>query len=509
MSKPVRRRGWAPLLFAVTIMGALASCDRTTTSDTKPDAAVALIAPVPTVPVVAWEPAAKDEAIAAGRAVIEKHECTRCHTIDDLPAASRPRGCTSCHLFLKGLAPEDKARKAIADKYGEPIIARYQRNIVHLREVPNLTKIARRVRPAFIRDFLGEPFDVRPMLEESMIRHHLSPADIHAVVRYFAARGEAADPYAESAPESPLPAPPAERIEAGRRIFTSKGCATCHTFGNVATGVTAARLREGGMPAALAPNLRFAKDRVRREAIVPWILSPQSISPGTVMPPLGLTLAEAETVRDFLLFADPLLKPVPPPLEPTVPALLTRPVPYAEVKERVLGKVCVHCHMNDYEKDPGPGNRGGLGYDGIRFSMRTYETLVAGASDAKGARYSVLVPRPGETVPPILKAMLRRRVEEQRDRVPAFEDHVRPSYPKTDPGMPLGLPSMTDEELAILATWIANGCAGPTAVTGMPGIDDGFLVPDGPAAKNQGCELRAVPAVRPAWAVDAKDAGVK
>jgi hypothetical protein len=75
--------------------------------------------------------------------------------------------------------------------------------------------------------------------------------------------------------------------------------------------------------------------------------------------------------------------------------------------------------------------------------------------------------------------------------------------------MPLGLPSMTDEELAILATWIANGCVGPTAVTGMPGIDDGFLVPDGPAAKNQGCELRAVPAVRPAWAVDAKDAGAK
>jgi mono/diheme cytochrome c family protein len=496
-------------LCAVMAMAALASCDRPTPTSDKPDAAVA-VAAVPTVPTVAWEPAARDEAIAAGRAVIEKHECTRCHTIDDLPAASRPRGCTSCHLFLKGLAPDDKARKAIADKYGEPIIARYQRNIVHLREVPNLTKIARRVRPAFLRDFLHEPFDVRPLLEESMIRHHLNDAEIRAVVRYFAARGEAADPWADKPePESTPPAPSAERIEAGKKLFTSKGCTSCHTFGNVETGVTAARLREGGMPAALAPNLRFAKDRVRREAIVPWILSPQSISPGTVMPPLGLTVAEAETVRDFLLFADPLLKPVPAPLEPTVPPLLTRPVAYDEVKERVLGKVCVHCHMNDYEKDPGPGNRGGLGYAGIRFSTRTYETLVAGANDAKGGRYSVLVPRAGETVPPILKAMLRRRVEEQRDRVAPFEDHVRPSYPAQDPGMPLGLPSMTDEELAILATWIANGCPGPTKVTGMPGIDDGFLVPDGPAEKNQGCELRAVPARRPAWAVDAKDAGVK
>jgi hypothetical protein len=34
----------------------------------------------------------------------------------------------------------------------------------------------------------------------------------------------------------------------------------------------------------------------------------------------------------------------------------------------------------------------------------------------------------------------------------------------------------------------------------MPGIDDGYLVPDGPVAPNRGCSLRAPSAERPAWA---------
>ena len=70
-----------------------------------------------------------------------------------------------------------------------------------------------------------------------------------------------------------------------------------------------------------------------------------------------------------------------------------RYVSWADVKEQVLGHVCVHCHMNDHEKDTGPGNLGGLGYKGDGLAMRTYEMLVRGAVDEKGQRYSVLVPR--------------------------------------------------------------------------------------------------------------------
>jgi hypothetical protein len=178
---------------------------------------------------------------------------------------------------------------------------------------------------------------------------------------------------------------------------------------------------------------------------------------------------------------------------------VSRPVAWEEVKERVLGRICVHCHMNDYEKDKGPGNKGGFGYAGVGMAIRTYESLVWGAEGAAG-RYSILVSRSGEPYAPIVMAMLRRRVEAARDQVPAYEDHERPSYSPNDlPGMPLGLPAMSDEEIGIVERWIEDGCPGPARVTGMAGIYDGFLVPDGPIGKNKGCELRPPSKVRPAW----------
>jgi len=154
--------------------------------------------------------------------------------------------------------------------------------------------------------------------------------------------------------------------------------------------------------------------------------------------------------------------------------------------------------MNDYERDDGPGNQGGFGWPGSRLQMRTYETLVYGAVYL-GERRGVLEPTAGTTASPLIAALMRRRVEEQRDHVPAFLDYERPEYPDAPPGMPMGLPSIDDEGVALIRAWIAQGCPGPTEVTGMSGIDDGYLVPDGPVVDNQGCQLRAPAEDRPAW----------
>lgn len=450
----------------------------------------------PSTPVssVRWTVPEASAAIKAGQDVLVKHECRRCHIIDDIPAASRPRDCVGCHNFIKQLSPGEDAYRQIAAKYGNDVIARYQSKITHLRNVPDLTRIAARVRPDWLASFLAEPFDVRPMLSESMIRHRLSPDEQRAVVRYFAAVADAEDPYSPDWLPPDIGAITPAQIDTGEKLFRERGCVACHTFGNRETEISAAMLTEAGSAAALAPNLRFVKERTRPDVLVDWIIDPKKISPHTLMPAMGLDRTEAESIRDFLLGADPQLRPMPPALIFAEPKLLLRKVSYAEMKEKVLGKVCVHCHMNSYEKDPGPGNMGGLGYAGAGLMMRTYESLVAGAVGKDGRRYSVLQPRPGETTAPIVQAMLRRRVEEQRDHVDAFTDHVRPAYPEypaTLPGMPLGLPSMNDHEITLLATWIAQGCKGPETVTGKPGVKDGFLVPDGPIAKNSGCELRA------------------
>ena len=129
--------------------------------------------------------------------------------------------------------------------------------------------------------------------------------------------------------------------------------------------------------------------------------------------------------------------------------------------------------------------------------------LVAGmpCPDDPSTRCSVLEPREPGGVPPIIEAMMRRRHEELRDFVPAMHDHERPDYPDASvlPGMPMGLPHIPDEEVALVRTWIAQGCPGPTEVTGMPGITDGFLVPDGPIEVNTGCGVRAPSEERPEW----------
>ncbi len=510
------------LALAVAAPLALAGCppqpapsqDAAPGADAANGAAVAPAASF-TVPIVPWDERTRIEAIAAGAAVIEKHQCGRCHTIDALPAPARPLHCTGCHLYLKALAPGQAEWDRLTTKYGAPIIQRYQTNIRHLVRVPDLTNLGKRVRADWLVSYLRAPYDLRPMLGESMVRHALDDLEIAKVARYVAAVARAPAPGTSTLA---LPPPPdAARLQRGKELFQARACATCHTFGNLALGVSAATLESAKPGSALAPNLRHVRDRTRLDVLVGWLRDPKSVSPTTLMPNLSLTQDEAEVLRDWLLYADPELAPSPTVAELAPPKLLERPVSYEEMKEKVLGRVCVHCHMNDYEKDPGPGNRGGLGYRGIQLQMRTYEALVAGAverleaPDAKGVtgvtenRYSVLVARPGEANAPIVEAMLRRKREAPRDQIAAFDDHVIPPFPPAEGGkalgMPLGLPAMSDEEISILATWIAQGCPGPVAVTGVAGINDGYLVPDGPIAKNKGCELRAPDKQRPAWAV--------
>jgi mono/diheme cytochrome c family protein len=477
-----------------------------------PPAAPSAAASVALASRVAWAPEDRKQAEEQGRAVLLKHQCNRCHEIEDLPAAARPLHCTSCHTFLEGLKPDSRQYKDIDAKYGDGLMARYQKNIVHLKEVPSLTQIARRVRTDWLRDFLREPYDMRPALEESMIRHQLDEGEQRAVVRYLAAKASAADPYAAGyTPPALPPKPDAARIEEGKKLYASRGCASCHQYGNLDLGLPGAQLKKAGPPAMLAPNLRFVRERTHPEVLLDWVMDPQRIAPGTLMPALGLSREDAMKIRDFLLWADPALDTRPWP-EPQLPPAVNRPVSYEEMKEEVLGRVCVHCHMNDYEKDNGPGNRGGFGYKGIQLAMRTYEALVSGAVDAQGKRVSVLVPAPGESIPPILKSMLRRRVEEARDHLEPGQDRARLPYPKDGPlGMPLGLPSMTDEQFGILRAWIEQGCPGPTKVSGLAyamekgvktAINDGFLVPDGPLKKNKGCELRGPEAPRPTWSYE-------
>jgi len=456
-----------------------------------------------------WEQPARAQAIEAGRLVVERHQCTRCHSIDGLPGVGRPHDCVSCHVFLRSLTPGERRYEDIARHNGRDVLERYRANIRHLMRVPDLSAVGRRLRPSWIESFLAEPFDLRPLLEDSMLRNRLDAAERAALGRYFAAIADvpygadarAATPATTPAATPPPPAP--ERIAAGRARFVAFGCPRCHAVGNLALGTTPGSDEATHEAALLAPNLRFVRDRVRPDILIEWILDPTRVLPGTAMLRSDATRGDAELIADFLRFVDLDVPAAPPLATPALPPPARQPVSWAEVKERVLGRVCVHCHMNDHEKDQGAGNTGGLGFAGVGLSFRTYERTVAGARGPDGSRHSVLTALPGEPLPRIISALLQRRDEARRDLVALGDDHALPPYPGPEHllGMPLGLPPLPDEEIALLLRWLADGCPGPTAVTGRDGFSDGYLVPDGPIADNQGCALRAPAATRPTWAV--------
>ncbi len=418
------------------------------------------------------------ELAARGKAVMAAAQCNRCHAVTDLSGAAglapadRAMHCVDCHRWILGTKGDDKA---IARQRLEfPDWDRYLENIEHFVRLPDLGTLTRRVDPRFVRRFLDAPVDLRPHLDESMIPLRLSAADKDAVVAYLVALGgEAVAGPAGDATAGPAPGSVA--IEAGRALFVRRGCPTCHLVGNARLGGgfdlafyramrAAIPVGDVAAPVISAPNLRFVRARMARAGLVRFIEDPAAVDPRTVMPKPSLEPGDAERIADFLLFApiDFAGRTAPDPA-PEVP-MLQREVTYDEVFDEVLGRICVHCHMNPTSNngDGGAGNTGGLGFAGLGLDLETYAGLKRGMV-RDGKPQSVLAPaRPGEA-PLLLEVLLRRQREASRDRRLPFADApaagVGPD--PAHPGMPMGLPPLDPARLALVKTWVAQGAPGP------------------------------------------------
>lgn len=401
-----------------------------------------------------------------GRSVMERAQCNRCHEITDvsgldrgIKAADRAVHCVDCHTWILGTKGDQAAIDAQLRIF--PDWERYLDTIVHLTRLPDLGTLTRRVDPAFVRDFLDAPIDLRPHLEESMIPLRLSPAEKDAVVAYLSALNGADGIAWGQATRASKPA--AKKIAAGRRKFIEFGCPTCHLVGNaqLVPGFDARFYAGVGPPALLAPNLRHVGRRIPRDRLVAFILDPVGIDPRTAMPPIPMKRDDAEAIADFLLgFSAPTRKAPTPPVD--VP-LLEREVLYDEVFDEILGKICVHCHMNPARNngEGGPGNTGGFGYAGVSLDLETYDGLERGML-RDGEWVSIL--EPTKSGPPILlAALLRRHREAARDQRPPFQDYTGdgPRISPDRPGMPLGLPALSVSQLSLIKTWLAAGAPGP------------------------------------------------
>ncbi len=346
-------------------------------------------------------------------------DCQRCHTLPGEPEAPREHSCAACHRWIRDVS-QDPRRRAMAMELF-PLWERYERHIRSYLDVPNLTAALARLEASWVERWLLDPHDVRPQLDEGMPRFGFGPATARTIAGAFAA---------SQAPVPPTPAPDPANLHAGRAKMLTYGCPSCHNLG-------AALPASPGLPSA--PDLAFTRERMTPDRVVAWIVDPKGMTPAATMPSLDVPREDAILMRDYIFLVEPGWALPPEPAPSIVP--LSRPVRWAEVEERVFGKICAHCHMDpslpQNQGRPGPGNGGGFGFPPTGIHLQSPEAI-----------------RPHREA--IIAALLRRRQEARRDHL-APGQAPAPVDRTGKPGMPLGLPPLPDEDIALVMAWFEQG----------------------------------------------------
>ncbi len=355
-----------------------------------------------------WSPAA-ESAFAAG-------DCALCHDLPDRTPVDRTESCTSCHVWIRAVAANPEARATAIEIF--PKWERYEKTVHSYMPVPDLAAAFARLEPAWVRSYLVDPHDLRPGLPETMPRFALSEAQLDALEQLVAQ---------SNVPVPATPKPDPANVAEGAALFAVRGCVACHGFGKL----------HSGPPASTAPDLVHARARMSPDRMRAWILNPQSVSPHATMANMGFDEAEATAVRDYLVLSDAAAPPAPP--LGAAPAPTTEPVRWAQVEERVFGRICVHCHMDPAQNEgrAGPGNAGGFGWKATGIELQTLDGV-----RAVGDR--------------IADSLLRRRAESHRDVVAWGQSPASLHRPER-PGMPLGLPPLPDADIALVLGWIEQG----------------------------------------------------
>jgi cytochrome c2 len=360
---------------------------------------------------------------------MRKHQCNRCHDGSGEPAAQRNSHCVKCHQeILTGTFPASR------DK-----LERWKPHVGYVRRVPSLLGMENRLERDWLEHFLLNPTDVRPRLAPSMPRLALTPEDARDIATALTAG------RADTQSAAPARAPTANPAR-GRQLLETRGCGSCHSFSGVPALPDSPSPERAQHDDALllAPDLAHVSARWKREQLVQWLRDPRAVKSDTLMPVTGFDESDARDVASYLLDTPRAAAPPAPAFE-RLPALARR-VTYAEVDEKVLRVTCRHCHSNPDASlgDGGPGNTGGLGFQGRAIDLSSYRGLQSGYRDERGQRRSLFERLPDGT--PRLVAALLARHDEQNGRPRAS---LR--------GMPLGLPALSQEQIQLVETWVAQG----------------------------------------------------
>src|SRR5262249_13600649 len=137
----------------------------------------------------------------------------------------------------------------------------------------------------------------------------------------------------------------------GRQLLETKGCGSCHVFtGVVALPSSLAPAMDGKefeRARRLAPDLRFARERMTAQKLIAWLEDPKGVKSDTAMPKIALAKEEVKDLAAYLLSAE--ITPPSPKSKPARLPVLERKVTFKEVDEKVFHRTCWHCHSEpDY-----------------------------------------------------------------------------------------------------------------------------------------------------------------
>jgi len=163
---------------------------------------------------------------------------------------------------------------------------------------PELTKVGSKVKPNWLVSWLRDPQAHLP--RGKMPRYEWSDADLYKVTQYIDARLTDSD-LLNDVPQMDAPTPEETRL--GRRLFTDKGCASCHAVEGIAPqrdfGPDLSAL--GGKDVS---QLSFGGSKIPRNLIAyiqAKITDPMSVNTAARMPLYRLTPADLDAVTTALL----------------------------------------------------------------------------------------------------------------------------------------------------------------------------------------------------------------
>ena len=279
---------------------------------------------------------------ARGRALVEELECVRCHS----RAQRRSRhNCVVCHNAIeRGAERSDYRHVPFEGPDLDERVRAWNRNIVHFRELPSFVGVTRLLRPEWIEGFLMAPHDLRPRLGESMPHLGIEAQAARDIVAYLHTLDSLTAPARPLLTDSTIADYRQEHgtlgrgdVNRGRSAYADLGCKSCHLFtGAVARDVEWPNNDREERALEVAPDLRFTRDRFRREMLVPWLLDPRHLKHDAAMPKIELGYGRARDLAAFIMEAPLGAAPRPPSTPARLPPL-TRDVTYDEVFLKVFG----------------------------------------------------------------------------------------------------------------------------------------------------------------------------